>query len=147
MNKTMKSNKFIFTLFIVLAIIFGLHIWVTHEMNFSLNISKIGICYTVNYIIAIAIFKLFTVFIDKKSELLGFIFLFGSLFKFVIYFLVLRPIISETESISKVEFSFFFIPYAICLVIEIYFLVKTLHSQQNLLVKFNFYKQLFKIYY
>ena len=125
----MKSNKFIFTLFIVLAITFGLHIWVTHEMNFSLNISKIGISYTVNYIIAIAIFKLFTVFIDKKSELLGFIFLFGSLFKFVIYFLVLRPIISETESITKVEFSFFFIPYAICLVIEIYFLVKTLHSQ------------------
>ena len=147
MNKTMKSNKFIFTLFIVLVITFGLHIWVTHEMNFSLNISKIGISYTVNYIIAIAIFKLFTVFIDKKSELLGFIFLFGSLFKFVIYFLVLRPIISETESITKVEFSFFFIPYAICLVIEIYFLVKTLHSQQNLLVKFNFYKQLFKIYY
>ena len=125
----MKSNKFIFTLFTVLAIIFGLHIWVTHEMNFSLNISKVGISYFVNYIIAIAIFKLFTVFIGKKSELLGFIFLFGSLFKFVIYFLVLRPIISETESISKVEFSFFFIPYAICLVIEIYFLVKTLHSQ------------------
>lgn len=147
MNKTMKSNKFIFTLFIVLVITFGIHIWFTHEMNFSLNISKIGISYTVNYIIAIAIFKLFTVFIDKKSELLGFIFLFGSLFKFVIYFLVLRPIISETESITKIEFSFFFIPYAICLVIEIYFLVKTLHSQQNLLVKFNFYKQLFKIYY
>ena len=125
----MKSNKFIFTLFIVLAITFGLHIWVTHEMNFSFNISKIGISYAVNYIIAIAIFKLFTVFIDKKSELLGFIFLFGSLFKFVIYFLVLRPIISETESITKVEFSFFFFPYAICLVIEIYFLVKTLHSQ------------------
>ena len=125
----MKSNKFIFTLFTVLAIIFGLHIWVTHEMNFSLNISKVGISYFVNYIIAIAIFKLFTVFIGKKSELLGFIFLFGSLFKFVIYFLVLRPIISETESTSKVEFSFFFIPYAICLVIEIYFLVKTLHSQ------------------
>ena len=125
----MKSNKFIFTLFIVLAITFGLHIWITHEINFSLNTSKIGISYAVNYIIAIAIFKLFTAFIDKKSELLGFIFLFGSLFKFVIYFLVLRPIISETESISKVEFSFFFIPYAICLIIEIYFLVNVLRSQ------------------
>lgn len=125
----MKSNKFIFTLFIVLAITFGLHIWVTHEMNFSFSISKIGISYTINYFIAIAIFKLFTVFINKKSEILGFIFLFGSLFKFVIYFLVLRPIISETESISKVEFSFFFIPYAICLIIEIYFLVNVLRSQ------------------
>ena len=125
----MKSNKFIFTLFIVLAITLGLHIWVTHEMNFSFSISKIGISYTINYFIAIAIFKLFTVFINKKSEILGFIFLFGSLFKFVIYFLVLRPIISETESISKVEFSFFFIPYAICLIIEIYFLVNVLRSQ------------------
>ncbi len=125
----MKSNKFIFTLFIVLSITFGIHIWVTHEMNFSFNISKIGISYTINYFIAIAIFKLFTVFINKKSEILGFIFLFGSLFKFVIYFLVLRPIISETESISKVEFSFFFIPYAICLIIEIYFLVNVLRSQ------------------
>ena len=125
----MKSNKFIFTLFIVLAITFGLHIWVTHEMNFSFSISKIGISYTINYFIAIAIFKLFSVFINKKSEILGFIFLFGSLFKFVIYFLVLRPIISETESISKVEFSFFFIPYAICLIIEIYFLVNVLRSQ------------------
>ena len=125
----MKSNKFIFTLFIVLAITFGLQIWVTHEMNFSFSISKIGISYTINYFIAIAIFKLFTVFINKKSEILGFIFLFGSLFKFLIYFLVLRPIISETESISKVEFSFFFIPYAICLIIEIYFLVNVLRSQ------------------
>ena len=125
----MKSNKFIFTLFIVLAIFFGLHVWVVHEMNFIFNLSKIGVSYTVNYIIAIAIFKLCFLFIDKKSEILGFIFLFGSLFKFVIYFLVLRPIISESESISKVEFSFFFIPYAICLVIEIYFLVKAVNSQ------------------
>ena len=125
----MKSSKFIFSLFIVLAITFGLHIWVTHEMNFSFSISKIGISYTINYFIAIAIFKLFSVFINRKSEIPGFIFLFGSLLKFVIYFLVLRPIISETESISKVEFSFFFIPYAICLIIEIYFLVNVLRSQ------------------
>ena len=128
MNKMMKSNKFVFTLFIVLVIVFGLHIWIMYEMNFHFNISKIGITYTINYIIALAIFKLFSVFIDKKSEILGFIFLLGSLFKFIIYFLVIRPIILEGKSIGKIEFSFFFVPYAICLFIEIYFLVKTLNS-------------------
>lgn len=126
----MKINRFAISLAVILLVFFGLHIWVLQELDKIFTISKIGICYTINFIIALAIFKLFSIFINKKSELLGFIFLIGSLFKFIIYFAILRPIIQNNGSLTKIEFSFFFLPYAICLILEIFYLVKAINSQQ-----------------
>jgi hypothetical protein len=67
----------------------------------------------------------------KNTNIVGFVFLFGSLFKFLIYFLVLQPFLKENGTVERTVFFFFFLPYALCLILEVYFLIKMLNSQQE----------------
>ena len=53
----------------------------------------------------------------------------GSFVKFIIFFLVFYPIFQQDEMMQTSEFAAFFVPYAVCLAIEVVVLSKQLNNQ------------------
>lgn len=64
----------------------------------------------------------------KQNKNLGFVFLFGSTLKFAVYFVIFDPLFMQDESLSKLEFFTFFLPYIACLLVETIALVKLLRE-------------------
>lgn len=123
--------KFILVSFALLSISLFLHHEIVTRIEVNFNPSSLVICYLTNYILAVIIF----IVIDKlrvtQTPLIGYIFLFGSLLKFLVYFVLIYPILTEDEALTKLKFFFFFIPYAICLIVEVIFLVKLLNMNEK----------------
>jgi len=64
-------------------------------------------------------------FQQKLKDILGFVFLGVSMLKFGIFLFVLN---SKNLEISKSDFLFFFIPFVICLGIELFYVARILNS-------------------
>jgi hypothetical protein len=64
-----------------------------------------------------------------KPELTGFTFMGGSLLKFGVFFVVFFPGLSEVEVVRKEQFIVFFIPYALSMIIEVWYLIRFLNRR------------------
>ena len=126
------QNNLIFSfslkLIALLSIIFGLHLAVLNYLKMPLFDNKIVLSYVLNITMALTIY--ITLFLLKKKykEQLGFIFLFGSALKFLVFFLFFFKSYKLDGNINKYEFAAFFIPYLICLILETYSLSKWLNK-------------------
>ncbi len=111
-------KKFTSGLFVGLAVTFLLHLFILHLLKKPLFDNRIIAAYIVNLLLAVIIY--FTLFKlkEKYLEQLGFIFMFGSMLKFLVFFLFFYPTYKSDGDIRPVEFSTFFIPYAISLIFE-----------------------------
>jgi len=125
---TQDIFKFSGFLILILSVVFLIHISTLHFNNFPLFSSKIVAAYVVNIILAIGIYTLMLLLKNKYQSQLGFIFMLGSFIKFIIFFIVFYPSYKADGSISKLEFTAFFIPYLICLIIETTSLSKWLNK-------------------
>ena len=81
---------------------------------------------------AMSIFLFMDRFKYKFKNTLGFLFMGGSSLKFIIFFIVFQPVYKLDGVTSKSEFAAFFIPYALCLSLEVYSLVKMLNKVEHL---------------
>ena len=126
MKKTKTAIQFSGLLLLLLGLLFFVHLLVLHFVSFPLFENKITWAYSINYVLAVLIFITLTFLKDKVPDSLGFIFLGGSLLKFIAFFLVFNPSYKLDGGTSPVEFTSFFIPYAFCLIIEVIFLIKLL---------------------
>ncbi|MDF1673758.1 MAG: hypothetical protein P1U41_09640 [Vicingaceae bacterium] len=90
--------------------------------------NKIIAAYFFNFILAVVIVLILTLLQNKAAGLLGFVFMAGSLFKFLLYFIFFNSSFKEDGDISRLEFASFFIPYSTALIIEVVFLSKTLNK-------------------
>ncbi len=111
-------SKFTTTLFISLLFTFLVHILVLYLLDLPLFENKIIAAYIVNFALAVFIYTGLFLLKDKYLEQLGFIFMFGSLFKFLVFFIFFYPSYKIDGNISTLEFTSFFIPYAISLILE-----------------------------
>ena len=111
-------KKFSSTLFISLVITFLIHLFVLHLLDKTLFDNRITAAYLVNFLLAVIIY--FTLYRLKKKylEQLGFIFMFGSMLKFLVFFIFFYPAYKNDGDIQPIEFLTFFIPYAISLIFE-----------------------------
>ncbi len=111
-------KKFSSSLFISLVILFLIHVLTLHLLDKPLFNNRIIAAYLVNFFLAVIIY--FTLYKLKKKylEQLGFIFMFGSMLKFLVFFIFFYPAYKSDGEIQPVEFSTFFIPYAISLIFE-----------------------------
>lgn len=127
MKETDKKEIFKFAglLALVLAITFALHIGILKNYIQAESPSIIG-AYLFNGLYTAAVFALLIYLKEKYASSLGFIFLGGSMLKFVFFFIFFSPIYKADGDVSKVEFAEFFIPYGICLFLEVYSMVKIL---------------------
>lgn len=85
--------------------------------------------YFVNYMMASLVFIVILRLRKLSPELLGFYFLGGSMFKFIIFFLLFLPFFKSDGVLSKQEFFIFFIPYIVVLFVEVVLLIKVLNKE------------------
>lgn len=84
--------------------------------------------YGINFVLAVGIFIGLYYARKKLKNALGFLFMGGSLIKFVVFFLVFYPVYRADGEIQRTEFAAFFVPYLTALVLETYFASKMLNQ-------------------
>ncbi|MFN4233494.1 MAG: hypothetical protein ACK4IK_01675 [Bacteroidia bacterium] len=122
-NKLFNENSFYWILPAILLLTFLIH---TQLFSFSYTDNKLVSAYIVNALLAITIYVVINIIIKNKPEIAGFVFMGGSGIKFIFFFLFFYPAYKQDGQISKLEFLSFFIPYTICLITEVYFLIQRL---------------------
>lgn len=70
-------------------------------------------------------------FREKLRNQIGFLFMGGSLFKFLIFFILFYPSYKADGDMSSLEFAAFFVPYGLGLILETYFTSKMLNNLET----------------
>ena len=128
MNNTF--TRFSSKLTIILAFVFGIHAAILSLIDKPVFENKIVLSYVINLLLAIAIFGFLYKYRERFKSQIGFLFLAGSFVKFAVFFIVFYPVYKGDNDISSLEFAAFFVPYAICLVLETSSLVKWLNKME-----------------
>lgn len=121
-------SRFITSLLLTLGISFALHLLVLKQLDLPLLNNKITLSYTINAILAITILTALFKLKERYKTQIGFLFLFGSALKFVVFFLIFFPSYKADGVMDKLEFAAFFIPYVLCLILETVYLSKMLNK-------------------
>lgn len=120
---------FIVLLTALLGASFAVHALLQHDLKIGAFESHIVINYCFNYFFTIAFFIVLLVYERRKSDLLGFVFLAASTIKLILFLFILYPNIKEVTGFRSVEFTSFFVPYGISVVIEILYMLRILNSK------------------
>lgn len=123
----MKTNRFF--RFLLTLLFLTIPFFVGHYLvsNTSWK-NELILTYGFNVLLGI-IFLL--IFLWKEKILkpyLGYYFLYFSLFKFVVFLSLIQPLLDRSEGVKGHAFLSFFIPYALCLVLEIRFVIRELNT-------------------
>jgi hypothetical protein len=111
-----------------LLVVFAVHLFVLSTLNYNLFDNKIIATYAVNFMLAIFIYALLFGLKKKYEHILGFVFMGGSFVKFAVYFIFFYPYFKIDFVIDGNEAASFLIPYATCLIIETFYLIKLLNK-------------------
>ncbi|UMB59790.1 DUF6168 family protein [Lutibacter sp. A80] len=120
---------FCFKLILLLIAVFGIHLLVLSYLNLPLFSNLILASYSVNYLLAIIIFIALFKLKKKYLDILGFIFMGGSLLKFAVFFIFFFPNFNKNGSIDRLESASFLVPYLACLVLEAIYASKLLNNK------------------
>jgi hypothetical protein len=101
---------------------------VLHLFEYPLLNNLIVRSYLVNLVMAFGIYVAMYKLKEIQPNNLGFIFMMGSLVKFGLFFLFFFPVYKADGEMSSLEFSSFFIPYAVSLILETMTLSKLLNN-------------------
>lgn len=116
--------KFPLLLLLVVGVAYGLHIYL-NEIFFSAPQDLINFSYKFNTGITFIFTTSIILASDKLKDLLGFIYLAGGFVKLAIFMYLIK---TSGMTISKSVFLHFFIPYVICVIVEIYYVIKLLNA-------------------
>lgn len=111
---------------IIMAFTFLVHSFFLFDNKYPEMLLK---SYFINFMMASLVFAAIYRFKKTKSDLLGFYFLGGSFFKFIVFFVLFLPFFKADGDLSKQEFFIFFIPYIVVLFVEVSFLVNILNKE------------------
>ena len=116
----MKKQLSLFTikLSISLLLLFGLQIVIFKKVDLLPEYNLLITSYIVNFLLAFLIVAVLSIYINKLKSYIGFLFMFGSLLKFAVFFIWFYPIFKMDGAINGFEFSIFFIPYFVSLLFE-----------------------------
>ena len=120
--------KFSGILALFLFVVFAVHVLVIFFIDLPLFGNRIILAYIVNFVLAIIIYITMHLLKHKYQSQLGFVFMFGSFLKFIVFFIVFYPFYKADDTITKMEFAAFFVPYVVCLIIETISLSKWLNK-------------------
>lgn len=116
-------------LFFTLIIVFSIHLSVLYFLKKPLFGNMIVLSYIINFILAAIVLIVIERTMRKKTEQAGFIFMAGSGLKFLVFFIVFYPSYRADGTMQTIEFTTFFIPYALCLIADVLYLSKQLNNQ------------------
>lgn len=125
----MKASCSLLILFTAMAVAFATHAAFLSHLNLSLGEYLTWQAYLFNFLAASGILIFLLRLTKKNKSNLGFIFMAGSLLKFLVFFIFFFPEYKADGEMQAVEFSSFFIPYAICLSVKSFVLIRTLNRE------------------
>ena len=96
----------------------ALHFAFLHVRKLPLSLNLLVLGYVVNFVLAVIIYIALKKFAERNQKNLGFLFLFGSVLKFAVFFIVFYPIFKQDGDMSRLEFFTFFAPYFVALIVE-----------------------------
>jgi hypothetical protein len=120
---------FFLKLLVLLSVIFGIHLLVLSYLDTPLFNNLIIASYGVNFILAVIIFYALYLLRKKYLDLLGFIFMGGSLLKFAVFFIFFFPNFRQNGNVDGLESASFLIPYMTCLLLETIYVSKLLNNK------------------
>lgn len=115
---------FIARLLVIISLAMAIHLGFLKILNYALFDNLIVNAYLVNTILAVVFYALLLNLPEKQQGNTGFIFMGGSLLKFLLFFLLFYPDYKADGKMDKLEFFAFFTPYAINLFFETYSLIR-----------------------
>lgn len=121
MSKLNLFTQFLLLLLVLLILAFAGHLFLLSSKNLPLYGNLIVRSYVVNGVLAAIIFGLLFRFRERLKNQIGFLFMGGSLVKFVFFFIFFYPTYISDGDMSGQEFAAFFVPYAIALFLETFF--------------------------
>lgn len=124
-----SGGKFLLFLLAILIVVFGIHIGLLFTFNKALFGNMIITSYLINYVLAALLLLIVKLNIKKESSNTAFIFLAISGLKFIVFFVEFYPYYQEDGIMQRIEFAAFFVPYATCLILEVFYLSKQLNNQ------------------
>ena len=116
--------KFSTLLLIIVGITYVLHIYL-NRVFFDGPVELINFAYKFNAGITLIFTTSIILVSEKLKEQLGFIFLASGAVKLGIFAYLIK---TSDLSISKSVFLHFFVPYVICVILEIYYVAKLLNA-------------------
>ncbi len=125
----MVKSIFFFAVRLLLWIsgLFLLHILALHLIGKTLFENFIFTSYIFNFIITIIFFSFLLISSTFNDSSLGWVFFITSGLKFLAFFIIIYPLFNLDKIIQKIELLNFFLPYTLCLTIEIRQLSKILN--------------------
>ena len=125
----MQSFQGFFREFLLASVlVFALHVSVRAWAGLGLFPPDILWSYGVNMSLGLLLVYLVTNVLSERSMNVGWTFIGTSGLKFLFFFIVVWPEINRDQSISTSEFGAFFVPYTVCLFMELRFLAKRLNA-------------------
>ena len=116
-----KTNLFfsISFFFLVFLVFFLIHIFVLSFNQVQLTSSFIFPSYIYNFVISILVLIIITKLGKSKNFYLGFVFMFLSGVKLLIFLLIFYPVFNYDNKIDIIEKTSFLVPYFLGLILEI----------------------------
>ncbi len=119
-------SSYLITLIVALLISLWLHLLWQDYIGLERGSDMLYLSYSVNFLLATGIFVLLFLLRKKYKHQIGFIYMGGSLLKFLVFFLLFYPGYREDAMVTRSEFGAFFVPYLLCLLFETVFTAKIL---------------------
>ncbi|MGB5395022.1 MAG: DUF6168 family protein [Lutimonas sp.] len=123
-----QVSRFAFVLSISLFFVFFVHTSVLFQLDLPIFDHLILWSYLINFFLALIIYASLFHYRKKYHDQLGFLYMFGSLLKFAVFFIFFYPVYKADQQLETIEFTTFFIPYLICLILETTGLIKILKN-------------------
>ena len=120
----MKKTKTTILFFWLLTLLMSL----SYLLQEHFGADKLTETYLFNYLFTLGAFWVLMRQQKRREEILGFVFMGLSGVKFLLFFLVYKPFRLAPPEKEEL-FLAFFIPYAVCAIVEVYFLVKLLNAK------------------
>ncbi|WP_224484303.1 DUF6168 family protein [Robertkochia aurantiaca] len=115
-------RKLLLPFYLILLLVLVTGFYLHRNLLYSYNLSPEDLllfrAYFWNGLLAIVIFTIIYVLRKKLFAQTGFLFMAGSMLKFLMFFLLFYPPYNNDGNLDRTEFITFFIPYALSLVIE-----------------------------
>jgi len=128
-RKNQKSLiRFFILLFILLLLTFSVHTFFKYLLNQYVFSNRIIDSYLLNFCLGYFSYVVLILSLNKHVTSLGFIFMFTSFAKFVVFYLVFKADYSSNGDVEIAEFLTIMIPYAFTLIAEIYSMSKVLKN-------------------
>jgi len=123
------SFRYSALLFLLMTVSFFLHWKALEILSRTIDLGHLLPFYVMNYIMGVAIVSALIFLSKNKGEVLGFVFMAGSLVKFAVFFMVFYPELHENDASKKATFILFFIPYILSVITEVWYLIRFLNKQ------------------